>query len=607
MSKTIRTRTEIPAKYKWNAASVFASDEAWNAAADELLIKLNELTQLTGKVGESATAIADALDARYALFEDAGKVIVYAVIAQAVDNADDSGNRMLGKMQSVVGQAFAGVSFIEPELLQIDAETLAEWRKTEPRLKVYDQFFDDLLRQQAHVRSAEVEEVFGLAQDSLAGLYTTMNVMTNSEMKYPNALTTDGKELTVTQGTLDEILASPDREARRTAWEGFRDTHLAFKNSLASNLVNSVKANVFAQRVRKYPSTLAGSLFSNNVPEQVFHNLIETTRKYLPVWHKYWRVRREALRQNDLREYDIWAPLTKERVKIPYEQAVAWICEGLAPMGNEYVSTARRGLLEQGWVDVYPNLNKSGAQFSSGSKGTYPFIVMLYDETIFGLSTLAHELGHSMHSYLTWKHQPMVYASYSLFVAEVASNFNQALVRAHLLKTNLDPQFQISVIEEAFSNFHRYFFIMPMLAQFELEIHKRAERGQGITADDMNVLMADLFAEGYGTEMQFDRDRTGVTWATFGHLYQDYYVFQYATGISGAHALSHRILSGVPNAAEDYLKALSAGNSIYPLDTLKLAGVDMSTPEPVERTFEILSQMVDKLEELTKEADPANR
>ena len=607
MSKTIRTRTEIPAKYKWNAASVFASDEAWNAAADELLIKLNELTQLTGKVGESATAIADALDARYALFEDAGKVIVYAVIAQAVDNADDSGNRMLGKMQSVVGQVFAGVSFIEPELLQIDAETLAEWRKTEPRLNVYDQFFDDLLRQQAHVRSAEVEEVFGLAQDSLAGLYTTMNVMTNSEMKYPNAVTTDGKELTVTQGTLDEILASPDREARRTAWEGFRDTHLAFKNSLASNLVNSVKANVFAQRVRKYPSTLAGSLFANNVPEQVFHNLIETTRKYLPVWHKYWRVRREALRQNDLREYDIWAPLTKERVKIPYEQAVEWICEGLAPMGNEYVSTARRGLLEQGWVDVYPNLNKSGAQFSTGSKGTYPFIVMLYDETIFGLSTLAHELGHSMHSYLTWKHQPMVYASYSLFVAEVASNFNQALVRAHLLKTNLEPQFQISVIEEAFSNFHRYFFIMPMLAQFELEIHKRAERGQGITADDMNALMADLFAEGYGTEMQFDRDRTGITWATFGHLYQDYYVFQYATGISGAHALSHRILSGVPNAAKDYLKALSAGNSIYPLDTLKLAGVDMSTPEPVEQTFEILSQMVDKLEELTKEADPANR
>jgi oligoendopeptidase F len=245
-------------------------------------------------------------------------------------------------------------------------------------------------------------------------------------------------------------------------------------------------------------------------------------------------------------------------------------------------------------------LNKSAAQFSSGSKGTHPFIVMLYDDTIFSMSTLAHELGHSMHSYLTWKHQPMIYTQYSLFVAEVASNFNQAMVRAHLLKTKEDPQFQISLLEEAFANFHRYFFIMPILAQFELEIHQRVERGEGVTAEDMNLLMTDLFAEGYGSELQFDRDRTGITWATFGHLYQDYYVYQYSTGISAAHALSRRVLSGQPDAAEDYLRFLSAGSSLYPLDALKLAGVDMSTPQAVEETFEVLAQMVDRLEELTK-------
>jgi len=341
-------------------------------------------------------------------------------------------------------------------------------------------------------------------------------------------------------------------------------------------------------------------LFVNNIPENVFHNLIETTRKNLPVWHKYWRVRREALKQKDLQPYDVWAPLTKSPPKISYEQAVEWVCDGLAPLGKEYVQTAKRGLLEEGWVDVYPNLNKSAAQFSSGSKGTHPFIVMLYDDTIFSLSTLAHELGHSMHSYLTWKHQPNVYAQYSLFVAEVASNFNQALVRDHLLKTNSDPDFQISVLEEGFANFHRYFFIMPLLAQFELEMHRRLERGQGVTADDLNAIMADLYAEGYGSEMDFDRDRTGITWATFSHLYQDYYVFQYATGISGAHAIAKRVLSGVPNAAEDYLRALSTGSSMYPIDTLKLAGIDLSSPEPVEATFEILSQMVDRLEELTK-------
>ena len=599
MSKTIRTRAEIPAKYKWNAASVYPSDQAWETEADALVVRLEEVKRMEGSVGKSATNLADALDASNALLETLGKILTYAFNSQAVDNADTIAARMFGKVQGILGQLLAGIGFIQPEILAIGADRLAQWRAEEPRLKIYDQYFDDLLRQQAHVRSAEVEEVFGLAQDSIASLYTTMSVLTNSEMKYPDARTGDGEQLVVTQGTLDEILTSPDREARRTAWEGFRDTHLAFKNTLGSNLIASVKANVFAQRVRRYPSTLEGALFANNIPPQVFHNLIETTRKHLPVWHKYWRVRRQALGQEDLQPYDIWAPLTKERVTVPYETAVEWICDGLAPLGEEYVSTARTGLLEEGWVDVYPNLNKSAAQFSSGSKGTYPFMVILYDDTIFSMSTLAHELGHSMHSYLTWKHQPAVYAQYSLFAAEVASNFNQAMVRAHLLNTTNDPQFQISLLEEAFANFHRYFFIMPTLARFELEVHQRLERGQGVTADDMNALMADLFAEGYGSEMQFDRDRTGITWATFGHLYQDYYVFQYSTGISGAHALARRVLSGVENAAEDYLRFLSAGSSLYPLDALKLAGVDMSTPQPVEETFEVLAGMVDRLEELT--------
>jgi len=599
MSETIRTRAEIPPKYKWNAASLYPTDDAWEAEADSLLVKLEDVKRMEGSVGKSAQTLADALDASNALVEIAGKVITYSFNSQAVDNADANAARMFGKTQSILGQVFAGMGFIQPEILAIDADTLARWRSEEPRLKIYDQYLEDLLRQQAHVRSAEVEEVLGLVQDPLGGLYTTMNVLTNSEMRYPNACSSAGKELVVTQGTLDEILASPDREARRTAWEGFRDTHLAFKNTLGSNLLTSVKANVFAQRVRKYPSTLEASLFTNNVPPEIFHNLIQTTRKNLPVWHKYWRVRREALKQKDLQPYDIWAPLTKERVTVPYEQAVDWICGGLAPLGDEYVATARRGLLEEGWVDVYPNQNKSAAQFSSGSKGTHPFIVMLYDDTIFSMSTLAHELGHSMHSYLTWKHQPVVYSQYSLFAAEVASNFNQAMVRDHLLKTNNDPQFQISLLEEAFANFHRYFFIMPLLAQFELEVHQRLERGQGLTADDMNAIMADLYSEGYGSEMEFDRDRTGITWATFGHLYQDYYVFQYSTGISGAHALSRRVLSGTENVAEDYLRFLSAGSSLYPLEALKLAGVDMSTPQPVEETFEILAQMVDRLEELT--------
>lgn len=603
MTEKILTRAEIPPQHKWNSASVFASVEAWEAEADALLAGLEAVKGLSGTLAESAGKLAEALEASYALQERFGKIILYAAVSQAVDNADPEAGRMYGKMLGLAGQILAGLSFIEPEILALPPTTLAEWRRDEPRLKVYEHYFENLLRQRDHFRSAEVEEVLGLSQDPLGGYYLTMNVITNSELKFPNARTSDGKELPVTQGNLDEILGSPDREARRTAWEGFRDTHLAFQQTLASNLIGSMKASVFLQRARRYPSTLEAALFANQIPAQVFHSLINTTRKHLPVWHRYWRVRREALKQTDLQPYDVWAPLTEEKVRIPYQTAVDWICEGLAPLGEEYVSTARRGLLEEGWVDVYPHQNKSASQFSAGTKGTFPFIVMLYDDTIFSLSTLAHELGHSMHSYLSCKNQPMVYSSYSLFSAEVASNFNQALVRAHLLKKHSDHNFQINLLEEAFDNFHRYFFIMPILAQFELEIHCRLERGQGVTAEDMNALMSDLFSEGYGSEMQFDRERTGITWATFSHLYQDYYVFQYATGISGAHALSQRILSGTPGAGEDYLQFLGAGSSLYPLEALKRAGVDLSTPEPVEATFEILSQMVDRLEALTRAAD----
>ena len=346
-------------------------------------------------------------------------------------------------------------------------------------LKRYAHYFENLVRKQAHLRSAEVEEVLGLLTPAFSSTYETATMLTDADFRFTPAHATDGSELVVTQGTLRDNLSSPDREVRRTAWENYMDTYLLHRNTLGNNLNTSIQQNVFNARVRGYPSTLEAGLFENAIPSQVFTNLLETTRHYLPVWHRYWRARRKSLGVDKLHTYDIWAPLTNHRPVIPYLQAVDQISAGLAPMGKEYVEILRRGALEERWIDVYPSQGKSSAQFSSGWYGTHPFIVIQYDDSIFSLSTLAHELGHSMHSYFTWKTQPVVYADYSLFAAEVASNFHQAVVRSHLLKTNDDRDFQISVIEEAMDNFHRYFFIMPILARFELEMHQRANVVKG--------------------------------------------------------------------------------------------------------------------------------
>ncbi len=283
---------------------------------------------------------------------------------------------------------------------------------------------------------------------------------------------------------------------------------------------------------------------------------------------------------------------------MPYEQAVEWIAASLAPLGDEYVATLRRGCYDDRWVDVYPNQGKAAGAFSSGCQGMHPFIVMSYTDDALSMGTLTHELGHSMHSWQAWATQPRVYADYSLFAAEVASNFHQAMLRAYLLDQDISRDLKIAVIEEAMSNFHRYFLIMPTLAAFELEMHQRVERGEGLAADAMNDTLADLFAESYGDAAVVDRARDGIRWATFSHLYADYYVFQYATGISGANALARRVLSGGASAADDYLGFLRAGGSKYPLDALKSAGVDLSTPAPVETAFGVLSDLIERLDEL---------
>ncbi|NLX11666.1 MAG: oligoendopeptidase F [Chloroflexi bacterium] len=592
-------RSEIAPEHTWNAPSVFPSQADWAAEVEHLRAHIPTLPQqYQGHLGDSPAALADYLEAFSEAYGRVGKVYVYASMFSSVDTADQEAAAMAGQAMALYSRLMAAIAFANPEILSIGQGTLAQWMAGEPRLAVYAHFFDDLFRQQAHVRSAEVEEVLGMVADPFSGTSNTAGRLANADLVFPTARTAQGETVPVEQGNIPSHMGSPDRELRRTAWESYQDGYLAFKNTFASTLATVVKQDVFLARVRRHNSALEAALFPTNIPVEVFHNLIDTYRQHLPTWHRYWALRRRALGVETLHPYDVWAPLTDARPEVPYSQAVAWISEGLAPLGEDYVSVLRRGCLEDRWVDVYPNKGKRQGAFSSGWKGTHPFIMMSYNNTLNALSTLAHELGHSMHSYLTWQHQPMIYSDYSLFVAEVASNFNQAMVRGHLLASNPDPGFQIAVIEEAMYNFHRYFFVMPTLARFELEVHERTERGEALTADSMIALMADLFAEGYGGEVAVDRDRVGITWAQFNHLYANFYVFQYATGISAAHALSRAILDGQPGAVDAYLSFLRAGGSLYPLDALNLAGVDMTTSAAVETTYGVLAGYVERLERL---------
>ena len=597
--KALPPRNEVPREETWHLASIFPDLEAWEKAYQQVEDLLPELKALRGELTRDPETLVEAFQLRERALRLARQVGMYAMLDSAVDMTDQEKLARSGQGQSLMSRAAAAVSFFEPELLELEPEDREAWMAEHPELAVYRHYFNDLERQRDHTRSSEVEEVLALSSDPLSAAPAAYGALTNADLTFEPALTGEGEQREIGQSSIDSLKTNPDRRVRKTAWQHYADAYLEHRNTLAAVQVGAFKRDAYRAQVRKFDSSLQASLFPVNIPEEVFHNLIEVFQANLPTWHRYWRVRRQILGYDQLHVWDLKAPLTAVKPEVPYTQAVDWICEGMEPLGEEYVEILRRGCLEDRWVDRSLNRGKRQGAFSAGSYDTQPFIMMSYRDDVFSLSTLSHELGHSMHSYYTRANQPYIYGDYSLFVAEVASNFNQAMVRDYLLRTQDDPDLQLALIEETMSNFHRYFFIMPTLARFELEMHQRVEAGEPINAARMIERTAELFREGYGEEVAFDRDRIGITWAQFGHLYANFYVYQYATGISGAHALVDRVLKNGQPAAEDYLDFLKAGSSLYPLEALQAAGVDLTRPEPVEKAFASLAGVVDRLEELT--------
>ena len=600
--QTIPARADIARETTWDTASLFASPADWQTAFDALGNSGAEIAAVfANRLGESPDVLADYFAQSEAVLQKLSRVFIYASLTYSVDTSDGDAVARYDKARGLYARTLAALAFVEPELLSIGAETLQKWaNENRAALGGYAHYFDTLSKREAHVRTAEVETLLKALADPFGSAASIHGVLTNTDLVFAPAVGGEGDPHEIGQGTINKLLADSDRNVRRTAWENYADAHIAHQNTLAACLATGVKQNVFMARARGYGSALEAALAPNHIPVEVFHNLLRSFQANLPTWHKYWEIRRRALGLEKLAGYDIRAALTGDAPAIPYAQAVEWIAGGMAPLGADYVSALQDGATTERWVDVYPNKGKRMGAFSSGGPGTKPFIMMSYNDDLAGLSTLAHELGHSLHSYFTWKTQPFVYGRYGLFAAEVASNFNQALVRAHLMERfKNDKTFQIALLEEAMGNFHRYFFVMPTLARFEQEIHERVWRGDALTAPILNDLMADLFGEAFGPSVQIDRARIGSIWMQFStHLYANFYVFQYATGISGAHALASRVLQNGDPAAQNYLGFLKAGGSRYPLDALKNAGVDLASSAPVDETFAVMAGYIERLGEL---------
>lgn len=595
---SVPTRQKIPAEQTWNDKSVFDSFDAWKAEYKAVSQSLSEIEAFKGTLSDSPERLKDWFDTFTTIARRIWKVYMYPSLWIECDNTNESIKGMFGQARGLMGQFAATASFAEPELLAMNEDTLNAWLQHDD-LKLYQKLIDNLLLEKDHVLSAEVEQVLGLLSDPLSRFEGIRSALTNMDMSFDPAMSTTGEKLPLIQSSRYQLLASPDREVRKTTWNNYADTHLEYNNTLAASYLASVKKNVTIAKLRGYGSVLEMMLSPNNIPIEVFHNLIDTYKKQIPTWHRYWDVRRRIMGYDEIHTYDLWAPLTANEPSLSFEEAVDIISVGMKPLGDEYVNVMRKGCLEDRWVDYAINEGKSEGAFSDGAYDTHPFIMMSFDNSMSAMSTLAHELGHSMHSYYTRENQPFVYSDYTMFVAEVASNFNQAMVRADQFAKNDDRDFQLTLIQEAMDNIHRYFFIMPTLARFEYEVHTRMENDEALTPDTLNEIMAGFYAEGYGDTLTDDPLRTGCTWAQFPHLYEPYYTFQYATGISAAHALANVILAGADaDALDRYLNFLKAGNRDYPINVLNAAGVDMSTPQAVEETFKVLEGLVDRLESL---------
>ncbi|SDZ94883.1 oligoendopeptidase F [Haloplanus vescus] len=593
---SVPERSEIDAEDKWALESIFESDEDWEDAFEDVRERVDDLAAYEGRVTESPEVLLELLNLHEDLLRDVSVVSTYASLRSSEDTRNQEYQAMSARAESLAADARSAASYIEPELQELDEAELKAFVEEEPALAEYEHYFDDVLRQKPHTRSKEIEELLADLSEVTDAASDVYSMLSNADMEFPTVEDPDGDDIEISLGNFTKLQKHPNREFRQEVHEAFYDRWADVRNSVGTSLKKSVTSDVKLARARNYETAREAALDGPNVPSSVYDNLLETVRDNLDYLHRHAELKADALGVDDLQMWDLYASMAEgEPPEIPYEQAVEYVTEAVAPLGDAYQERMAEGL-DSRWVDVYENRGKRSGAFSAGTYDTQPFILLNYQDDVASMFTLAHELGHSMHSELTNEAQPWQYSSYDIFVAEVASTVNETLLTHHLLETVEDERLRRHVLDEYLERFRSTLFRQTMFADFELQIHEIVEDGGALTPDRFDDIYGEL-KETYYEPAVVD-DRIPREWMRIPHFYMGYYVYQYSTGISAATAIVDRILDEGDAAAADYRDALEMGGSAYPVDVLQTAGVDMTTAGPIEDALAVYGTYLDEMETL---------
>ncbi|MFC2116239.1 oligoendopeptidase F [Bacteroidota bacterium] len=595
-----KERSEIPEQYTWNLNDMYESDEAWNLHKDELLSKLDQIVDFKGKLSNSADDLHSCLDFESSLAKDAFRLFAYASMKSDEDTRVSNYLSMRQELMQAFNTYAAKSSFIEPEIVAMEWSSIENFMQEKQELREYEMYLGDLHRKKAHKLSEKEEKIMadaGLISGNSGSIYRTF---TNAEMPYPTIELTDGTEVTLNKAAFSKYRAAENRADREKVFQSFWSANEKFRATYGEMLYGNVKNDVFRARARNYGSSLQSALDANNIPVEVYHSLIENVNNNLETFHRYLKIKKRMLGVDTLKYSDLYAPTVKG-VDLTYnfDEAREIVLDAVKPLGEEYVRVVNRAFNER-WIDVYPSKGKRSGGYSGGVYGVHPFILLNYNDMYEDVGVVAHELGHSLHSYFSNKNQPYPTADYSIFVAEVSSTFNEALLIDKMLGDIENNDTRLALLMSYLDGFKGTLIRQTQFAEFELKIHESVENGTPLTGDLLTEMYEGILKKYFGHEQGvcLIDDLVTMEWAMIPHFYYNFYVYQYATSYTASLALAEKVLNNEEGARESYLKFLSAGGSEYPIDVLKTAGVDMTTSEPFEKSMDAINKIMDEIEKI---------